>query len=1096
MSAQDDIAQPPEAGSPAPRRRSRFGIWMLLSLALIVAVTGIAVLSLTGRSLPVPRWASEQIEARLNASIVPAELSIGGAELMFARDALPRVRFTGVRLSDGQGRPVVAVPELRVRFEARPLLEGKLVVRRVAMVGAEVTVRRDAGGDFDLALGEAVAPVSADASPAEVLAQIDAAFASRALAPVDTLTVEDLRLSYEDGRAGRSWQVSGGLLTIDQDPREISARLFFSLTSDLGQPSEVAMGFELEKGTREARMSANFSDMPSVDIATQSPALAFLTVVDAPISGAVRSGIRGDGTLAPLSAALEIGAGALSPDPGAAPIRFDQGKAYFSYDPGRGRITFDQIAVGTEALSLEAEGHAYLRDEVAGWPSALVTQMRLRRVALTPKGVFEDPAVFTAGAVDLKIGLDPFEVVIGQAVLSDAAGVDYRGSGRVRADAEGWQVAVDATLDQISESRLLAMWPVDVVPNTRAWVQDNVQGGVIFDVKAALRLASDRAPVAALSYEFRDATVRFMRAMPPIEGGYGYSAINGNSFTMVLDRGSVSAPDGGQIEAGGSVMRVPDISRPNPPAEITLKTDSTVQAVLSLLDLPPLQIMSRAGQPTGLAQGRAKLTAQIGLELKRDVTTDEVAYTVTGQLLDIRSEALVKDRVLAAEVLDIAADPETLTISGRATLDGVGVQGVWSQPLGQGEGGVSRFEGQVELSALAVERFNIGLPEGAVTGKGLGDIALELSRASPVAFELSSDLNRVGLRLDGIGWRKPANATGRLEVAGILGAPPVISRLELEASGLTATGGRVTVTPEGGLQTARFARVRLGGWLDAPVTLKGRGVGAEPAVEIAGGTVDLRRMPDRMGGNGGGPVELALDRLVVSDGITLVGLRGSLTPVGGLNGSLTGTVAGGAPVRITLAPSGAGTGLRVRSDNAGGVLRGAGVFEKSNGGQMDLILTPRGAPGDYDGQLGIKNLRVTGAGALAELLNAISVVGLIEMMDGQGLSFGDVQAEFRLTRQALEIKSGSAIGPSMGISMAGLYTFENNRIHMQGVVSPLYMFNAIGALISRRGEGLFGFNYSLTGDAKDPKVRVNPLSILTPGMFREIFRRPPPELSN
>ena len=54
------------------------------------------------------------------------------------------------------------------------------------------------------------------------------------------------------------------------------------------------------------------------------------------------------------------------------------------------------------------------------------------------------------------------------------------------------------------------------------------------------------------------------------------------------------------------------------------------------------------------------------------------------------------------------------------------------------------------------------------------------------------------------------------------------------------------------------------------------------------------------------------------------------------------------------------------------------------------------------------------------------------------------------------------------------------------------MFNGIGSLFTRKGEGLIGFNYRLTGAAKEPNVSVNPLSALTPGMFRELFRRPPP----
>jgi hypothetical protein len=80
--------------------------------------------------------------------------------------------------------------------------------------------------------------------------------------------------------------------------------------------------------------------------------------------------------------------------------------------------------------------------------------------------------------------------------------------------------------------------------------------------------------------------------------------------------------------------------------------------------------------------------------------------------------------------------------------------------------------------------------------------------------------------------------------------------------------------------------------------------------------------------------------------------------------------------------------------------------------------------------------------------------------------------------------------------MAGVYEFAAKRLDLQGVVSPIYLVNSIGSVLTRKVEGLFGFNYRLRGPADDPKVSVNPLSLLTPGMFREIFRRPPPELGN
>ena len=80
----------------------------------------------------------------------------------------------------------------------------------------------------------------------------------------------------------------------------------------------------------------------------------------------------------------------------------------------------------------------------------------------------------------------------------------------------------------------------------------------------------------------------------------------------------------------------------------------------------------------------------------------------------------------------------------------------------------------------------------------------------------------------------------------------------------------------------------------------------------------------------------------------------------------------------------------------------------------------------------------------------------------------------------------------MGISADGLYDMQARQLDLQGVVSPVYFLNGIGSILTRRGEGLFGFNYRMAGPAADPSVRVNPLSILTPGAFRQIFRRAPP----
>jgi hypothetical protein len=52
----------------------------------------------------------------------------------------------------------------------------------------------------------------------------------------------------------------------------------------------------------------------------------------------------------------------------------------------------------------------------------------------------------------------------------------------------------------------------------------------------------------------------------------------------------------------------------------------------------------------------------------------------------------------------------------------------------------------------------------------------------------------------------------------------------------------------------------------------------------------------------------------------------------------------------------------------------------------------------------------------------------------------------------------------------------------------------VGALFSGKGQGLIGFNFTIRGETDKPRVVVNPLSAFTPSLFREIFRRPAPNL--
>jgi hypothetical protein len=631
------------------------------------------------------------------------------------------------------------------------------------------------------------------------------------------------------------------------------------------------------------------------------------------------------------------------------------------------------------------------------------------------------------------------------------------------------------------------------VPKTRQWFAENVGQADLTDVRAALRVQPGTAPRLNLGYDFAEAEVRIVRTLPPVLGARGHATLADKVYTVQLERGHIIPPEGGRIEADGSVFQVLDLTQRPATAKITLHTVSSLTATLSLLDQEPFSFFSKAGQPVNLGDGRAELTATLLMPLKPKVTLPDVTYVVSGRIVDFISPSLVPGRILTAPEVAVEVDTKGLTLSGKGMLDVIPVDLVYRQGFGADQNGRARVNGTVLLSDAALRDLGIDLPDGAVSGEGPAAIDIALVRGLPPQLTLTSNLAGLGLRLEALGWTKAAKTKAALDLEARLTRAPVVERLVLSAPGLEAEG-EITTREGGGLEEARFSRVTAGSWLDAAVTLTGTGAGRAPEVAITGGRIDLREMPD--GGGGGGPVSLALDRLVVSAGITMTDFRGEFDTGGGLNGQFTALVNGGGSIQGTVAPSEKGNVIRITSDNAGAVMASAGIFDKGRGGSLDLTLVPRGPEGHYDGRASFSRMRVQDAPALAGLLSAISVVGLLEQMNGEGLAFNSGEVQFILTPEAVEITQGSAVGASLGISFAGLYQSGSGQLDLQGVISPIYLVNGLGQIFSRRGEGFFGFNYALSGTTDAPQVSVNPLSVLTPGMFREIFRQAPPNLKD
>jgi hypothetical protein len=147
------------------------------------------------------------------------------------------------------------------------------------------------------------------------------------------------------------------------------------------------------------------------------------------------------------------------------------------------------------------------------------------------------------------------------------------------------------------------------------------------------------------------------------------------------------------------------------------------------------------------------------------------------------------------------------------------------------------------------------------------------------------------------------------------------------------------------------------------------------------------------------------------------------------------------------------------------------------------------------GNAEILDFRMQKAPAMARLLQAMTLYGLVGLIQGPGLDFRRLEAPFRQTGDILELTDARVFNASLGMTAKGTLDLAHDAINMQGTIVPAYFFNSllgdiplVGRLFSpERGGGLFAATYTLSGPVNDPKVSVNPLAALTPGFLRGVF---------
>ena len=185
--------------------------------------------------------------------------------------------------------------------------------------------------------------------------------------------------------------------------------------------------------------------------------------------------------------------------------------------------------------------------------------------------------------------------------------------------------------------------------------------------------------------------------------------------------------------------------------------------------------------------------------------------------------------------------------------------------------------------------------------------------------------------------------------------------------------------------------------------------------------------------------------------------------------------------------------LEIYSDLPRPLLTEYSFFKGLTGGK--LLFTSLIDGSKSSSKLKIENFKVVNAPGVIKLLSLADLGGLVDLTEGEGLSFDSLEINMEKDKNILKLNEILALGPSMSVLIEG-YQDNTGLTSLKGTLVPAKTLNkmiskipVIGKIVIPKevGEGLFGISFKMKGPKDDVKTTINPIRTLTPRFIQKII---------
>jgi len=1120
---------------------------MFWAATLTFAVVAVAIAGLWWRLSSGPieldvatPWLKAAIEKNFGGK---QTVSVGGTQIERDENGRTSLRLRDIVVRDADGTVVATAPKAEVGISGAGLLTGNVRASSLNLVGAELSVRIETDGGVTVFAGANKRPI-ATASPTLPAAQFGQPADSLPQGPLRTDSqgvagilgwIDGLGATGLDGHDLRELGLKNGNLIVD-DQRNGKHWTFSRINVSLTRPHQGGVIFRLASDDSDRPWVLSAAMRPLGDgvravgiearhVSSKDILLAMRLNegnldVDLPLSASVRAEISSDGTLQRLQGQVLADAGTIvDPDSENPSLKIDHADVRFTWEARQHALIIPfQIQSGGNQFTLRA-ALELPADQNGVWMFSLARSDPVIDPIILASVGKSDEEGFALNRVLVRARIDTVRRRV-DLEQGDFSRIDTRPSHNVA-------VAVTGSLDYSGAEPHLAfgiaatrmpmavlkrMWPVFTAVNVREWVETHMSGGIVERVVVAgnAPLANFKAhgpPMLdeglSVDIETSGTTLHPVDSLPAIRDADLTAHITGGFANVSLGRGTVEVTPGRKLNIANGVFEIPNTHLSPSPARTRFRIDGAVPAAAALLASDGLR--DNVGTVLDPASSRGTVAAQVTVNLLvgRDVPKNSAIYSVTADLTNFAADKLLMGQKVEASALRVTASPDGYQITGDVKINGTPATIDLNKKKGAAD---AELHFQAMIDEVARRRLGLDLG-GTVTGAIPVKVVTRTggdSEDPPMIVD--ADLTPV--KIDNLlpGWvkaaGKPAHATYTL----------VKTRQSLRFDDLTITGsgtnvkGSVELDAASDIVSANFPVFSMSD--GDKVSLKAdRASDGVLRVALRGDIFDGANFvktalagvaPDKSKEKQTDlDLDVKLGAVVGHNGETLRGLDLKVMRRGGRIRSFAMNAKIGSDTPLN-------GDLRVRArdnhqvvyfetDDAGALFRFTDMYPRMFGGQMWVAMdlpTPEHPP--QEGTLYIRNLVVRGEPGLDRV-----VAGAPGQVSG-GVQFSEMHCEFTRVPGRMAVRDGVVRGPVVGATIEGQIDYVKDDVRLRGTFVPFYGLNNMFGQIPIVGlflgagsnEGLLGITYEAVGPPSAPRITVNPVTAIAPGLLRKFIPSP------